>query len=380
MSKEDVKKQKADYDATDSSKSLQIAATVIFVIVYCSIYLLSSMTSKTFGEKVEAIHQEIDSSFQSLSDETMRTINQPNFNPGSIAENMGKVKGQIHSSTTTMINDNAKRSATSGVLAQILLLLSAAITLLAHKKGYIAAVIVNAITVGAVMGQVFGMHVYSAIPGAVVPISTIILISIIYVFSNKVIQKNKEISANYAKLLETNRMIREQDEKLSYLAYYDLLTDLPNRQLFIDKLDETILNSSNVPFTVLLANIDNFKQINNVYGNNSGDMVLNTYAEKLKSFCGDSIFLARVGGDEFGFIIQGSMTEANVLNYVEKIQNIIGEPVQVNDDFINSTISIGIASYPNNAVNSSDMLKCLDNAKFFAKANGKNRPCFYGHQ
>ena len=93
--------------------------------------------------------------------------------------------------------------------------------------------------------------------------------------------------------------IKEKDEKLSYLAYYDILTKLPNRHMFIEKINETILNASNSPFTVLLVDIDNFKQINDAYGNQSGDVMLVTYAEKLKLFCQDSIFLGRIGGDEF---------------------------------------------------------------------------------
>ncbi len=274
----------------------------------------------------------------------------------------------------------ARNSIMTGSLAQLQVLLSTFVVLAVPFKGYVSAILLNTINGILIIYRVLVLNIAQAIPGAIVVVSTIILITIIFIFSNRIVQKNNEISKNYSQLMETNKIIKEKDEKLSYLAYYDILTGLPNRQLFIERLDETILNMPNSPFTVLLADLDDFKHINDTYGNNSGDIMLCSYAEKLKSFCDDSLFLARLGGDEFGIIIQGNMTEANILNYVEKIQNIISEPVQINDTLLSSNISFGIASYPTNAVNSTDILKCVDSAIYFAKTNGKNRPCFYSQQ
>ncbi len=265
----------------------------------------------------------------------------------------------------------------AGTLAQLILILSAFITLAVHKKGYITSLILNLLSSVSGIVVIVTTHSLFPVPGFINTLSAIVLISIIYGFSNKIIAKNQEISRNYQQLIETNRIVKETDEKLSYLAYYDILTGLPNRQKFIEKLDETITDTSNNAFTTILADLDNFKQINDTYGLNVGDIVLNTYAEKLKAYCQSNVFLARIGGDEFGFIIEGSMTEANILNHIEKIQNILSEPIQINDIMLTSTSSFGIASYPNNAVSSSDLMKCLDSAIFYAKANGKNRPCFY---
>lgn len=285
--------------------------------------------------------------------------------------NSGKYEGMALAQKQGII------SATSGMLSQIQVLLSAFVVLAVPKKGYITAMAMNIfLAVNALMGVIRVQNI-AALPGTIVPVSTAILITIVFMFSNKLNQKNAELSKNYNELMETNRIIREKDEKLSYLAYYDILTSLPNRHLFIEKIDETIINNSNMPFTVILADLDDFKQINNIYSSSSGDALLATYAEKLKVFCGDSIFLSRIGGNEYGFIIQGNMSEANILNYIEKIQNIISEPVQIGNDMISSTASYGIASYPVNAVNSSDILKCINSAVSYAKANGKNRPCFY---
>ncbi len=373
--KTDDQTKAIESDSSDSSRGLQIAAIIIYLIVYLTIIVISGFITRHQQSDIEKNMGSIAGTIQAVEPAIKATSQDK-----PLSSVLGPLTDSVISSVRDTMNFITRNAAISGALAQIQVLFSAFITLVVHKKGYILALALNTINFILAFAKVINLHAVQAIPGCIIPLSTIILVTIIYVFSNKVVQKNKEISKNYAQILETNKMIKEQDEKLSYLAYYDVLTDLPNRQLFIDKLDETILNSSNMPFTVLLSDIDNFKQVNDAYGNNSGDILLNTYAEKLKSFCGDSIFLARVGGDEFGFIIQGSMTEANILNYVEKIQNIISEPVQINDTLIRSTMSLGIASYPNNAVTSSDILKCLDNAIFFAKSNGKNRPCFYGQQ
>lgn len=298
---------------------------------------------------------------------------------GELDYNMSSPKNPnaLGDNISAMFKINNTSQVASGTMAQLVLVLSAFITLAVHKKGYITSLILNFISCICGLVVLIKTHSIQPVPGFINTFSAIVLISIIYGFSNKIIAKNQEISRNYQQLIETNRLVKETDEKLSYLAYFDILTGLPNRQKYIEKLDETITNSTNNAFTTILADLDNFKQINDTYGLNVGDIVLNTYAEKLKAYCQENIFLARIGGDEFGFIIEGNMTEANILNHIEKIQNILSEPIQINDIMLTSTSSFGIASYPNNAVSSSDLIKCLDSAIYYAKANGKNRPCFY---
>lgn len=292
----------------------------------------------------------------------------------------GRLRAEINSGKYTgedLIRQQSILSAFSGILAQIQVLLSTFIVLATKKKGYIAAVILNGLYSSYVlMSVVKGGHIAS-LPGIVIPLSTVILITIIYAFSNRIAQKSDELSKSYDQIMESNRLMRDKDEKLTYLAYYDILTSLPNRHLFIEKLDESIVNNSDVPFTVILADLDNFKIINNTYGASSGDVLLATYAEKFKAVCGDSVTLGRIGGNEYGFILQGNMSEANILNFIQKIQTVLAEPVQVGSDIITTTASFGIASYPNNAVSSSELLTCISSAVSYAKSNGKNRPCFY---
>lgn len=336
-----------------SLSTSQLIAIIIYLVAFVAINFISSQITSTQGATIGKTMGEL------------RDVSQT-----------GNVDGVLQKASS-LIALLRKGAATAGTVTQISSLMSAFITLAIYKKGFYVAFVCNFISTAYIVIKIVMIGNTEAIPGVISAVVTLILITIIYLFSKKLSEKNSEIAKSYAQIVETNKVIKEKDEKLSYLAYYDILTKLPNRHMFIEKINETILNASNSPFTVLLVDIDNFKQINDAYGNQSGDVMLVTYAEKLKLFCQDSIFLGRIGGDEYGFIIQGNLTEANILNYVEKIQNIISEPIQINNTMVSSTASIGIASYPNNAVNSSDMLRCLDSAVYFAKANGKNRPCFY---
>lgn len=265
----------------------------------------------------------------------------------------------------------SKGNLLQGVTAQLLILLSAFLVVAFPRFGYYTAVGVNIISIIRITVYLIKSHsMSSAFTGVLSSLSTIVLVTIIFVFYNKLLKNNAELT-------ETNNMLREKDEKLTYLAYYDILTGLPNRQLFIERIDEAIGTSA--PFTVIAANIDNFKNINNELGNNAGDAVLCSYSKKLKKMCGNSVFLARINGDEFGFIIYGKESESSILNFIDTIKEVIAEPIKFNDIKLNITMSFGIALYPENASDSTEMLKCVSSALSVSKANGKNIHYFYNN-
>ncbi|WP_044976388.1 GGDEF domain-containing protein [Ruminococcus sp. HUN007] len=261
-----------------------------------------------------------------------------------------------------------------GIVSQLLLLFSAFAVVAFPRYGYFAALATNTfqiiMTARAVTIAIAHGGSANALTGLITSVSAIILVTIIHIFYRRIVKNNEE-------LIAANRVLKAKDEKLTYLAYYDILTTLPNRQLFIEKIDETITSSS--PFTVIAANIDNFKDINNELGNNAGDAVLCSYSKKLKKLCGNSIFLARINGDEFGFILFGNETEPQILNYIDTIKEVISEPIKFNDVKLNITMSFGVAIYPVNATDSTEMLKCVSSALAVAKANGKNTHYFYNN-
>ena len=257
-----------------------------------------------------------------------------------------------------------------GVSSQLLILFSAFVVVAFPRFGYFTAVGVNLISIVRIFIALTRFGMSTAVSGLLSSVATIILVTIIFLLNKKLLKSNAELT-------ETNNKLREKDEKLTYLAYYDILTGLPNRQLFIERIDEAIGTSS--PFTVIAANIDNFKNINNELGNNAGDAVLCSYSKKLKKMCGNSVFIARINGDEFGFIIYGKGSESSVLNFIDTIKEVISEPIKFNDIKLNITMSFGIAFYPENASDSTEMLKCVSSALSVSKANGKNIHYFYNN-
>ena len=257
-----------------------------------------------------------------------------------------------------------------GVSSQLLILFSAFVVVAFPRFGYFTAVGVNLISIVRIIIALTRFGMSTAVSGLLSSVATIILVTIIFLFNKKLLKSNAELT-------ETNNKLREKDEKLTYLAYYDILTGLPNRQLFIERIDEAIGTSS--PFTVIAANIDNFKNINNELGNNAGDAVLCSYSKKLKKMCGNSVFIARINGDEFGFIIYGKGSESSVLNFIDTVKEVIAEPIKFNDIKLNITMSFGIALYPENASDSTEMLKCVSSALSVSKANGKNIHYFYNN-
>ncbi len=261
-----------------------------------------------------------------------------------------------------------------GIVSQLLLLFSAFAVVAFPRYGYFAAIGANVFQI--IMTAMATARAFqrgadaNALAGLISSVATIILATIIHVFYRRIVKNNEE-------LLNANKILKAKDEKLTYLAYYDILTSLPNRQLFIEKIDETITSSQS--FTVIAANIDNFKDINNELGNNAGDAVLCSYSKKLKKLCGNSIFLARINGDEFGFILFGNESETEILNYIDTIKEVISEPIKFNDVKLNITMSYGVAIYPLNATDSTEMLKCVSSALSVAKANGKNTHYFFNN-
>ncbi len=267
----------------------------------------------------------------------------------------------------------------SGIIAQVQVLVSVFMVAGLGKKGYIVAVCLNLIR-GFIsfLDNVVNKGTISV--SLILPLITIVTITIIYVFSVKALKSKSELEKNNRELMEANRLMREKDETLTYLAYYDILTGLANRQLFIEHIDESVQENSKTPFTVIYFDIDNFKHINESYGHNTGDMVLSTYADRLRVFCGDSDFVAKLGGDEFAVILKGAVSENGVVSYIERLRNAVCKPVQVEGVTIQTSMSFGVASYPLNGANSQELLRSTDVAMYNAKANGKDRTCFYSNQ
>ena len=127
----------------------------------------------------------------------------------------------------------------NGLIAQLQTILIVIMTVKAHKKGFIASVIISAISsIQTLLMIVLVHHQMSALPGVVVPLVTILMAYLIYNYASKMTKANEELSAAIDDLHKANDVLVAKDKKLMYLAYHDVLTGLPNKQLLVDTIDK----------------------------------------------------------------------------------------------------------------------------------------------
>jgi diguanylate cyclase (GGDEF)-like protein len=142
--------------------------------------------------------------------------------------------------------------------------------------------------------------------------------------------------------------IADREKSILKLAYLDEMTGLPNRASFMKELNTAIYKSeaNNESLSVLVMNLDRFKQINNVLGHDFGNQLLHAVSIRISQvFRKDNDVVARISGDEFAVLLPG--TDANVaLNIAQKLLQAFEKPIQLDDNFVDITAGIGIASYP----------------------------------
>ncbi|MBP2029034.1 diguanylate cyclase (GGDEF)-like protein [Acetoanaerobium pronyense] len=169
----------------------------------------------------------------------------------------------------------------------------------------------------------------------------------------------------------TERKILELE--LEKYANYDKLTGLPNRRLFFERLNQMVLENEryNTKFALLFIDLDGFKEINDSYGHEVGDEVLIIAGNRLLESIRKSDTVARMGGDEFTIIIRNIEDKENIDRVIKKIHTKLQEDMVIDDVKCNVNSSIGIAIYPDNGLDSEELLKSADEAMYEIKKNGK---------
>lgn len=163
-------------------------------------------------------------------------------------------------------------------------------------------------------------------------------------------------------------------ERLTYLAFADVLTGLPNRASFTDRLHQMMLGSRRhaMRFAVLMADLDGFKGVNDTFGHAAGDVVLREVGQRFRGCIRDTDTLARLGGDEFAVILaRTDNTEAAALVALRLIRT-LEEPIHLGAQRVVVGTSIGIAVYPEHARSRDLLLRAADTALYRAKRMGRN--------
>ncbi|MDQ6963298.1 MAG: diguanylate cyclase [Mariprofundales bacterium] len=167
---------------------------------------------------------------------------------------------------------------------------------------------------------------------------------------------------------------KKVEDQLRHRAHHDALTELPNRVLLADRITSSLSHAKRYSYKVgiLFIDIDGFKPINDTYGHDAGDELLQQIATRLLQCIRDSDTVARVGGDEFVLLLE-SKSQQDLLNVADKVLKAIRQPFILQATSCQVGASIGISIYPEDGDQHDLLLKQADSAMYHAKKSGKNR-------
>ena len=172
---------------------------------------------------------------------------------------------------------------------------------------------------------------------------------------------------------------KQAAERIQKMAYYDALTHLPNRALFVDRLRQVIAlaKRNNEALAVLFLDLDHFKKVNDTLGHHVGDLLLHAAATRIKNCVRESDTVARLGGDEFTVMLPQTAQRDGAARVAQKIIDSLSEPFKLEGHEARIGASVGIAFYPGDADESERLIQCADAAMYAAKQASRNTYRFH---
>ena len=197
-------------------------------------------------------------------------------------------------------------------------------------------------------------------------------------FQEREIKLMEEMAAGISYGLEhlDKEMKRKQaEQRISYMAYHDYTTDLPNRNLFFDRLKNAIISSKNndTKLIVIFLDLDNFKTVNDPLGNVIGDGFLIDISKRLLNCIDEKNTVARINGDEFSLLIGDVKPECDISPFIERVISIFKDQFRVNENMVHLTASVGVSIYPDDGDTEEELMNNARIAMYKAKELGKNR-------
>jgi diguanylate cyclase (GGDEF)-like protein/hemerythrin-like metal-binding protein/PAS domain S-box-containing protein len=171
-------------------------------------------------------------------------------------------------------------------------------------------------------------------------------------------------------------ILREQQKRLEHMAHYDTLTNLPNRILLSDRLEQAMLKIKRNTFNlaVIYLDLDGFKEINDTYGHNHGDLLLKALSNKMQQILRSEDTIGRFGGDEFVIVLSDLKDEQTATGMFQRILETVSRPILLNDISVQVSASIGVAFYNyDDYLDADQLIRHADQAMYQAKLSGKNR-------
>jgi diguanylate cyclase (GGDEF)-like protein/PAS domain S-box-containing protein len=173
--------------------------------------------------------------------------------------------------------------------------------------------------------------------------------------------------------------LKRSEARISYLATRDPLTELPNRLLFNDRLDQGVISARRAgdALGVLFIDLDRFKNINDSLGHHVGDLLLKEVAQRMSACIRSGDTLARLGGDEFVIALEQLHRAEDATQIAAKIVQALSRPIEVGGHALNTSCSIGISIFPVDADDGATLMKNADTAMYHAKEKGRNNFQFF---
>lgn len=209
----------------------------------------------------------------------------------------------------------------------------------------------------------------------VLPLNSHLSISVIEYLS-PLTNADGELTGVIGTLVDVSEL-REAQNQLEELAFYDPLTKLPNRRFFADEVINHLSDKPDLKCAILFIDLDNFKNVNDSLGHDAGDEVLVIIAKKLLKNFSNRLLVSRMGGDEFNLFVPEIQSVDEVRQLCQDIREAICEPIVLQDNVFQLFSSIGVSIYPEDGDSLSSLLKSADIALYEAKERGRNQFHFF---
>ncbi|TPE52867.1 EAL domain-containing protein [Maribrevibacterium harenarium] len=186
--------------------------------------------------------------------------------------------------------------------------------------------------------------------------------------------------SHYISLFSDITQQKENEQQLAHIAYFDALTGLPNRSNLTRRLvsEMQTADGTNQRFALGFLDLDGFKEINDTFGHDMGDLLLVEVAKRMRATANKSATVARFGGDEFVILLQQQDDEIEAERAYQQLLSAIGEPFRINNIDLHVSASIGITFFPQaKEIDADQLIRQADQAMYQAKIKGRNRLCVF---